>query len=227
MTIRVQDIVLASAEYYGLPEVDVISHRRDQRLVRARHVAAWIATRLTTYSLPQIGAAMGGRDHTTILHGVRKIDREREADPALAREIGEIADALVAAQEAIERFARRAPPTPGEIADAVLANPVRATMQVSAEGVLIMAVAIRQYEEQLTELEALAGDPERLNRLERIAGHAAELINATRDTVRNAFDDAGRADARKRQKSAFGALADALDELPSHAQPEEETSDAG
>jgi hypothetical protein len=65
------DIVLAVT---GLPKVGVLSERRDAEAVKARHIFFWLARRFTLRSLPYIGQKTGGRDHTTVLHGTRKVD---------------------------------------------------------------------------------------------------------------------------------------------------------
>jgi chromosomal replication initiation ATPase DnaA len=65
------DIVLAVT---GLPKVGVQSERRDNEVVKARHIFFWLARRFTLRSLPYIGRVIGGRDHTTVLHGTRKVD---------------------------------------------------------------------------------------------------------------------------------------------------------
>jgi chromosomal replication initiator protein len=61
----------------------LIGPQRYRRLVRARQVAMWLARRTTAHSLPQIGWAFD-RDHTTIMHGVEKVDEIMERDPAFA-----------------------------------------------------------------------------------------------------------------------------------------------
>lgn len=62
---------------------DLLDTYRDKNLVKARHVSAWLCRRLRVGSYPLIGKIMGGRDHTTIMHGCEKIERLRKDDPAL------------------------------------------------------------------------------------------------------------------------------------------------
>ena len=71
--VRAADIVTQTAEHYGLSRHDLISERRTQNLLRPRQVAMYLSKELTLLSLPQIGAKIGGRDHTTVLHGCRRI----------------------------------------------------------------------------------------------------------------------------------------------------------
>lgn len=67
-------ILKAVAEDCGLTRDEIKSPRRLGQLVRARHVVFYLARRLTRLSTPQIGGGVGGRDHTTVLHGCRKIE---------------------------------------------------------------------------------------------------------------------------------------------------------
>lgn len=60
------------ADKHGVRVADILSPRRDAPTVRARHEAMWRCRNETTYSLPQIGKFLGNRDHTTVLHGIRK-----------------------------------------------------------------------------------------------------------------------------------------------------------
>ena len=71
----IKDLVRIACSITGRQRpTDILSARRDARLVRVRHVIMWLAKRFTLHSLPDIGRALGNRDHTTVLHGVRKID---------------------------------------------------------------------------------------------------------------------------------------------------------
>jgi chromosomal replication initiator protein len=81
-----------AARAYGAGIGDLVGQSRRSALVRPRHIAMWIARRATNQSLPQIGRAFGGRDHTTVLHAVRRIERLREKHPGLKQET----DALLA-----------------------------------------------------------------------------------------------------------------------------------
>ena len=68
------------AEKHGLTPVELRSARRSKNVVRARHEVFWRCKQETTASLPQIGRLMGGKDHTTVLHGIRMHERRmREA----------------------------------------------------------------------------------------------------------------------------------------------------
>jgi chromosomal replication initiator protein len=84
--IRVEDILRIVAKHYGVTRADLLSSRRTANVVRPRQVAMYLAKTLTLRSLPEIGRRFGGRDHTTVLHAVRKIDGLVSVDKALAEE---------------------------------------------------------------------------------------------------------------------------------------------
>ncbi len=69
-------IITATAKYFDLAKVDVLSDRRQADLCTARHVAMYLCQTLTLKSLPFIGRIMGGKDHTTVLAGTRRIQAE-------------------------------------------------------------------------------------------------------------------------------------------------------
>jgi chromosomal replication initiator protein len=85
--IRVEDILRIVAKHYGVTRSDLLSSRRTANVVRPRQIAMYLAKTLTLRSLPEIGRRFGGRDHTTVLHAVRKIDANVAADNALAEEV--------------------------------------------------------------------------------------------------------------------------------------------
>jgi chromosomal replication initiator protein len=85
--VTVDDIQKAASEHFGLKQADLISETRTRAVARPRQAAMWLAKQLTTRSLPDIGRRFGGRDHTTVLHAVRRIEELRAADPQLARDL--------------------------------------------------------------------------------------------------------------------------------------------
>ncbi|HEV2363086.1 MAG TPA: chromosomal replication initiator protein DnaA [Caulobacteraceae bacterium] len=85
--ITVDDIQKAVADHFGLKQSDLISERRSRSVARPRQAAMWLAKQLTTRSLPDIGRRFGGRDHTTVLHAVRRIEALRGGDAQLARDL--------------------------------------------------------------------------------------------------------------------------------------------
>ncbi|OUR69344.1 chromosomal replication initiation protein DnaA, partial [Bermanella sp. 47_1433_sub80_T6] len=78
--VSIDNIQRMVAEYYKIKMSDLLSKRRSRSIARPRQVAMALSKELTNHSLPEIGAAFGGRDHTTILHGVRKIKELRESN---------------------------------------------------------------------------------------------------------------------------------------------------
>ncbi len=84
--VTVDIIQKAVAEHFGLKQADLISERRARAVARPRQVAMWLAKQITTRSLPDIGRRFGGRDHTTVLHAVRRIESLKAEDPVLARD---------------------------------------------------------------------------------------------------------------------------------------------
>jgi len=85
--VTVDDIQKATAEHFGLKQADLISERRNRSVARPRQAAMWLAKQLTTRSLPDIGRRFGGRDHTTVLHAVRRIEELKATDGQLARDL--------------------------------------------------------------------------------------------------------------------------------------------
>ncbi|HED15693.1 MAG TPA: chromosomal replication initiator protein DnaA, partial [Gammaproteobacteria bacterium] len=78
--VTIENIQKTVAEYYKLRVHDFLSARRSRSIARPRQVAMSLAKELTNHSLPEIGDAFGGRDHTTVLHANRKIAELRETD---------------------------------------------------------------------------------------------------------------------------------------------------
>ena len=85
--VRIEDIQRVVARHYSIPKTDLVSARRTQAIVRPRQIAMYLAKVLTPRSLPEIGRRFGGRDHTTVLHAVRKIDELAKTDTRLADDI--------------------------------------------------------------------------------------------------------------------------------------------
>ncbi|WP_271272318.1 chromosomal replication initiator protein DnaA [Aliamphritea hakodatensis] len=78
--VSIDNIQRVVAEYYKIKVSDLLSKRRSRSVARPRQVAMSLSKELTNHSLPEIGDAFGGRDHTTILHGCRKVAELRESD---------------------------------------------------------------------------------------------------------------------------------------------------
>jgi chromosomal replication initiator protein len=78
--ITIDNIQRTVAQYYKLRVADLVSKRRTRSIARPRQIAMALAKELTNYSLPEIGDAFGGRDHTTVLHACRKVAALKEED---------------------------------------------------------------------------------------------------------------------------------------------------
>ncbi|MBD6235695.1 chromosomal replication initiator protein DnaA, partial [Salmonella enterica subsp. enterica serovar Enteritidis] len=76
--VTIDNIQKTVAEYYKIKIADLLSKRRSRSVARPRQMAMALAKELTNHSLPEIGDAFGGRDHTTVLHACRKIEQLRE-----------------------------------------------------------------------------------------------------------------------------------------------------
>jgi chromosomal replication initiator protein len=78
--VTIENIQKTVAEYYKIRIADLLSKRRSRSIARPRQVAMALAKELTNHSLPEIGDAFGGRDHTTVLHACRRVKELRETD---------------------------------------------------------------------------------------------------------------------------------------------------
>jgi chromosomal replication initiator protein len=85
--IRIEEIQRIVARHYNVSKQDLLSNRRTRTIVKPRQVAMYLAKMMTPRSLPEIGRRFGGRDHTTVLHAVRKIEDLVGADAKLAQEL--------------------------------------------------------------------------------------------------------------------------------------------
>jgi chromosomal replication initiator protein len=85
--VKIEEIQRIVARQYNVSRADLLSSRRTANVVRPRQVAMYLAKTLTLRSLPEIGRRFGGRDHTTVLHAVRKIENLVNNDTTLAEEI--------------------------------------------------------------------------------------------------------------------------------------------
>lgn len=84
--ITIENIQKTVAEYYKIRVADLLSVRRSRSITRPRQIAMSLAKELTNHSLPEIGDAFGGRDHTTALHACRKIAQLREEEQKIAED---------------------------------------------------------------------------------------------------------------------------------------------
>jgi len=78
--ITIENIQKTVADYYKVRVADLLSKRRSRSIARPRQVAMALAKELTTHSLPEIGDAFGGRDHTTVMHACSRIRELRASE---------------------------------------------------------------------------------------------------------------------------------------------------
>jgi chromosomal replication initiator protein len=85
--VTIEEIQKRVAAHFNIRVSDMESARRARAVARPRQVAMYLAKQLTSRSLPEIGRKFGGRDHTTVMHAVKKIDELREGDPSFAEDV--------------------------------------------------------------------------------------------------------------------------------------------
>ena len=85
--VTIDEIIRKVADHYNLRMSDLLSARRARQVARPRQVAMFLAKTLTSRSLPDIGRRFGGRDHTTVIHAVRKIEELRATDSQIAEDV--------------------------------------------------------------------------------------------------------------------------------------------
>ena len=88
--IKIDDILRIISRHYGVSKGDLLSQRRHRSVVWPRQIGMYLAKQLTARSLPEIGRRFGGRDHTTVLHAIRKIEGEITKNPRLEGELEEL-----------------------------------------------------------------------------------------------------------------------------------------
>jgi len=95
---RVPDILKATALHFGVSLAELIRGGRTKPLVCHRHIAMYLATILTDYSLPDIARRFGGYDHTSILHGRDRIKRMIKTDPEIAAHVAALISSIPGAR---------------------------------------------------------------------------------------------------------------------------------
>lgn len=88
--IKIEDILRIISRHYGVSKGDLLSQRRHRSVVWPRQIGMYLAKQLTARSLPEIGRRFGGRDHTTVLHAIRKIEDQITKNPRLEDELEEL-----------------------------------------------------------------------------------------------------------------------------------------
>ena len=208
---------------YDIPLRDLYSQRRDVGLVLPRHMSWYLAKTLTSLSYPAIGRHMGGRDHTSILHGVRRIGDAVVNDPqilanyeALVRQI----NAIGGAAERNEALALQLGDLdPLETAAAVLDAPLH-DVTPSLEEIRALCMGMRHYaaEYEIAAFkvsqhasDSLAWEAERKQlhkaiKLRDAVVPAAEKVVAAQRALKSAFDTSNERLARKALEAAVSNL---------------------
>jgi len=91
MTPAMLDVVKVVGDYYGIPVIELLGQRRHRSVSRPRQVAYWVVRAVCQKSFPMIGRKLG-RDHSTVLYGVRRISELVTVDDTLAKQVREIVD---------------------------------------------------------------------------------------------------------------------------------------
>lgn len=87
---KVNQIKRIVAAHFGISVIEMDSRRRARAVSRPRQIAMFMAKTLTTYSLPDIGRRFGGKDHTTVIHAVRKVQELAKEDEAFRETLADI-----------------------------------------------------------------------------------------------------------------------------------------
>lgn len=101
----VTTLVRSASRHSGFSIADIMSHHHRAPLARMRHIVMYLSYRLTTLSFPMIGRLLSDRDHTTVLHGVRKIERQIQVDECLADDVAAVRDIAIDADPALGALA--------------------------------------------------------------------------------------------------------------------------
>lgn len=88
--ISIDDILREIGRHFSVAKADLLSPRRARSIVRPRQIGMYLAKQLTTRSLPEIGRRFGGRDHSTVLHAIRKVNELMANDEDLVKEVSEL-----------------------------------------------------------------------------------------------------------------------------------------
>lgn len=96
LRVGLQAVIAAAAAYFNVTRRAIRSAVRIKPLVRVRHIVMWLGRRVLNKSFPRIGVVLGGRDHTTVLHGVRKIDQLILSDARLRDDLDQLSQILQA-----------------------------------------------------------------------------------------------------------------------------------
>ena len=89
-SLNIQFILESVSDYYGLKISDMLSKKRHQSIATPRQIGMWFARQLTRHSLEEIGGYFGGRDHTTVMHAIKSVDKKQQIDKTIKKEINDL-----------------------------------------------------------------------------------------------------------------------------------------
>lgn len=93
--IFVRDIKAAVCRHYKLPEIEMVSQRRAPEVSHPRQVAMLLSKQMTVHSFPAIGKLFGGRDHTTVMHAVKAVEKRCIDDPEVRNTVDSLSVGLL------------------------------------------------------------------------------------------------------------------------------------
>ncbi len=96
--VTLQNIIEAVTQFYNVKLSDLQSRRRHKSVTEPRQVCMWLARKRTRFSLEEIGAYFGGRDHTTVMHSIKTVGDRKTIDPVFTRQLDQIEDLILARQ---------------------------------------------------------------------------------------------------------------------------------
>lgn len=248
--IMIGTVIKVVCASYGVSEIEILSARRPARTVEARHVAMWLSTVLTPRSSSDIGRRFGGKDHTTILHGARKVQRRVEADPEFEEHVLALRYAVIAAHQCGGRLGLPDTPDPTleDVAGRIL---TRGPTAASSVEIVRLACAYMADREEDTDAPE-PGDPMRLLPAEQAADRivtvetivekpvevvkypehvrqaieaAWRFVTANDQVAMAAADPESLKEARRRQVSAYRTLRDRLRTCDAQELETQETED--
>lgn len=188
MTIRVGDILDVTAEQFGVPVIDLVSDRRGRDVVRARHVAGYLAKRLTPHSMNAV-ARMLNKDHTTVGHGLKIVEDAIREDAAFAAMVERLADRLRERERILATYGPGVIDHARAIARATDGVPRRQAMAATTQEIEAMAIALCSLWDVASAAEVLIGDlghcevlapqadKDRLARIEALSAAILDEIN--------------------------------------------------
>ncbi len=200
----IRTIVSETADYFGLRRNDLLSFRRTRELIRPRQIVMYLARELTPSSLPKIGRHIGGRDHTTVLHGVNTIAELAAVDPAISGAIADLTERLGGHPDKARDV------DPAELAIDVVCGARRAT-DLCVDEIEALARLVVGWGRSLGSivLEGDVAEDDGEREPEPVAVRLAAL-EARIESTRRAYDAWAIGRSTSAEKGAFEALSKAL-----------------